>query len=307
MFFEGSKEVFTRLFEKQRLLAARDSRHSNIRPLLLILSGTMRGVYGGGQVIALERFGLSEVFDTVVGVSTGTPTAAYFLAKQAVLGTSIYCEECITDKFISPWRLKVDVGYLADVFRGHQSFKMLDQQAIHSSRSAFFAAATCAQTGEGILIDAKEAKPDIVQAIKASIAIPGFTKPVRIGDRHYLDGAGAHPFPFRVSMQCFAPTDMLILANCPNEDKAKLGTRNMVLTVLATLGLPRLVRSTFINHRKRFMEELSFLRLHGCRCSIFWSDREVSGFERNQRKLVTAKERATEHLSELLAEARGLI
>jgi len=72
-------------------------------------------VISGGQVIALEEAGLSDAFDIAVGVSTGAPIAAYFLAQQSVLGTSIYYEECTTPQFISLSRMRVGADYLVAV------------------------------------------------------------------------------------------------------------------------------------------------------------------------------------------------
>lgn len=307
MFFEGSKEVLTRLFEKQRLLAAHDERHSTIRPLLLILSGTMRGVYGGGQVIALEHFGLSEAFDTAVGISTGAPTAAYFLARQSVIGTSIYCEECTTRDFISflP-RVKVGADFVADILRGRQSNKRLDQEAIRASRTSFFVGATCAKTGDAILIDAKTATPDVVQAVRASIAIPGLTNgAVELDGKHYLDGVGAHPLPARLVLDRFQPTDLLVFANGTADERE--GAVRRALWHLLTIKHPRAVRSAFTTRPDRFAEELQHLRTQtSCRIGVIWSDGEVGTLERDPKKIVAARDRADKHLSGLLAEARDL-
>jgi predicted patatin/cPLA2 family phospholipase len=305
MFFEGNTEVFTHLLKKQRLLAAHDAQHATIRPLLLILSGTMRGVYGGGQVIALERFGLTRAFDVAVGISTGAPTVAYFLAKQAVVGTSIYCKECTTNRFISVPRLTVDVDYIADVLRGVGSPKGLDQQAIYASRSQFFVGVTCAETGEAVLIDAKTDTSDVVHAIRASIAIPGLTRgPVMLGGKPYLDGVGAHPLPIRLLLERFQPTDILVCANGPVNERGRRLER--LAWLLMTAKNPPAVQTAFTTRATRFTNELEYLRTQEhCRFAVLWSDDRIGHLTQKPHELSAAAQRAEQHLSELLDEARG--
>lgn len=299
--------MLRRLFEKQQLLAAGDPWHQTIRPLLIILWGTMRGVYGGGQVVALERFGLTHVFDTVVGVSTGTPIAAYFLAGQARIGTSIYCEECTTSDFMSVRELKIDVEYLADVFRGVRGTKALDQRAVRSSRSNFFAAVTNARTGAGMLVDVKEAQPDVVQAVTASIALPGFITPISLGDTRCLDGGGGLPFPLRLAAERFAATDVLVLANRPIRKKPIGHFVRAAATRWATAGLPSGVQEAYRTRHARFKAEVEARRSGRLpyTVSIIWTDDQVGPYEWRPTKLVAARDRADKHLSLLLEKARG--
>lgn len=313
MFYTGTMGVLSRALYKRDLLAMNDPRASDIRLLLLILGGTMRGAYGGGQVCALEAWGLSEVFDNVVGISTGAPTAAFFLALQAVLGTSIYHEECTTPRFMSLRWPPVNADYLAQLFRGEVGAKRLDQEAIYASRSNFFIAATCAMTGKGILLDAKAAKPDIVQAIRASIAIPRFSGgPVAVGEEVCLDGAGAFAFPLREMMERFQPTDVLVLANAPLPSDNLLMRRikhalDQTRYSLATVGYPAPVRKTFIASKGRLLEEAAWFDEHRPPgVGIIWTDGSVGSFERNPAKLKAASLQAEHHLSRLLATARGL-
>ena len=60
----------------------------------------MRGVVSAGMVSALEELGLTHAFDAVYGSSAGAINAAYFLAGQARLGTTIYYEDINNARFI---------------------------------------------------------------------------------------------------------------------------------------------------------------------------------------------------------------
>lgn len=92
MKFEIESQLVQNLFLKKALLRQGDPQHEKIRPLLLILSGAMRGTYGAGVTIALSQLGLYNVFDTVIGVSTGAGNAGYMLGglKQSMIGASVY-------------------------------------------------------------------------------------------------------------------------------------------------------------------------------------------------------------------------
>lgn len=310
MLFEGNSEVLARLHEKKRLLAEGNPRHEEIRPALLVLSGTMRGVYGGGQVTALERFGLTSAFDIALGVSTGAPTAAYFVAGQAALGTTLYSEECTRPEFIRARRIfsggwPVDTGYLARVFRGECSNKKLDQRAILASRTALYAGVTCAETGEGIFVDAKRTSPDVVEALKPSMSFPGLSPgPTHIGSRRCVDGVGGLPFPAPRVMSEFNPTDLLVFANCSEQRRSRKNLVELLLSPLLFRKCGKATKEAFARRNAEALDDLIKTRQQKqCRVAVVWTDDEIGKFERNAKKLRSAAVRAEQHLSELLAQA----
>lgn len=306
MFFEGNSEVFRNLFRKKWLLEQNDSLHTSIRPALLGLAGPMPGVYGAGQGEALEKFGLNSVFDTVVGVSASMANLSYFLARQSALGTAIYCEECTTPRFMRIIRLKMDADYLALTMRGEEGNKALDQLSVEQSRSKLYAAVTCAETGKGILLNAKKVEPDVVRAIRASLAIPYFTgEPVQVGNLRCLDGMGGCPFPAQKVIEKFKPTDLLVLANSP-EPSTQTGVTPKGFGALVK-GCPRPVVQAFANCSARFLEELQWLRTQQqCRVAILWSG-DLGLFEQNPEKLREAASQAYLHLWQILHTAKDSI
>jgi predicted patatin/cPLA2 family phospholipase len=70
------------------------------RVVLYISGGTMRGIFGAGVVTALEEADVYDVVEAVYGSSSGALIAAYFLAKETRLGSSIFYED-LTHDFIS--------------------------------------------------------------------------------------------------------------------------------------------------------------------------------------------------------------
>ena len=102
--------------------AARGSRRPHgdgARVALCVEGGAMRGVVSAGMVSALEALGLTHAFDAVYGSSAGAINAAYFLAGQARLGTTIYYEDINNRAFIDPRRAllgrpDVNLAFLLD-------------------------------------------------------------------------------------------------------------------------------------------------------------------------------------------------
>ena len=312
MLFEGDSEVLKRLFYKKHLLAEGNPEHEKIRPALLILSGVMRGAYGGGQVSALERFDLNDVFDTVVGISTGAPTAAYFLAQQAILGTTIYSEECTTPDFLSLSRFIrgagsiMDTGHLISVFRGLVSNKKLDQEKIFQSRSRFLVGVTCADTAEGEFLDTRKCS-DMIEAIHASLSTPGISQgQISLDGRTWTDGVVALQFPAQKLIEEYQPTDVLVLANRDStwQPSGSFSLEKMLLPLFFA-KFPEPVRRTFESRNEQFAHGLQTIREQKIRSAIVWTDKELGKFERNPKKLESAALRAETHLSQLLAAAEA--
>ena len=77
---------------------------------LAVEGGAMRGVISAGMVSALEDLGYVHAFDAVYGASAGAINAAYFLAGQARLGTTIYHEDINNRQFIDLRRRAPSAG-----------------------------------------------------------------------------------------------------------------------------------------------------------------------------------------------------
>ena len=91
------------IWKKKELLDSSDPQHETIKPLLLILGGGNLGVYSAAACYALQILGLGNVFDTVVGISTGAWVGGYFLAgrEQIKIGASIYYEDLASPEYIT--------------------------------------------------------------------------------------------------------------------------------------------------------------------------------------------------------------
>ena len=216
--------IVARLFRKKELLERNDPEHAKIRTLLIVLGGGLRGVSGGGAVVALDSLGLNKVFDIAIGASAGSPNTAYFLTgeEKVRIGTSIYYDELRGRRFINLWRLTeiANIDWLGKTFA--EGEKKLDVATVLSHRTKFMIALTDYIDGSTNLFDVKDYPDGVVRMVQISCAIPFlYRRPLRFDGRRYVDGSVA--FSVRRTLESsfitsFAPTDVVVITNTEETD-----------------------------------------------------------------------------------------
>jgi predicted patatin/cPLA2 family phospholipase len=166
---------------------------------LVVEGGAMRGVISAGMVSALEVLGFAGAFDRVYGSSAGAINAAYFLAGQARIGTSIYYEDINNRRFIDlrralQGRAIVNLEFLLGDVAVRR--KQLDVDRVLRSRSPLSVMATDVESEASVPLAAFENAEQLFGALRA-----GATMPVVAGDPHlyrgrrYLDASLTQPIP----------------------------------------------------------------------------------------------------------------
>lgn len=201
---------------KKELLDSGDQEHTRIKTALIFEGGGMRVAYQDGVAIALAELGMGEVFDTVVGISSGAATGAYFLSGQYKLCVPIL-EQLANSKFINRFnsvrgKKILNMEYMDKVFR---TDKPLDQEAVRRSRSDFFVGVTERKSGNGVYLDMKDPSRDIVTDICASSSMPWLTEPIELNGAKYSDAMTGcvNPVAFAVEQGC---TYILVVSNKPD-------------------------------------------------------------------------------------------
>lgn len=296
-----NSRVVKNLLRKRDLLLQGDRAHEEIRSALIICGGAMRGVFGAGAGLALQRLGLHQCFDVVVGISTGALVAAYFLddIERGPEAVAIYYNECLDKRFINFARWPVvNIDFIEDVVRNGR--RKLDVQSILRHRSSFFAGATCWETGEGYLLDVKHAIPDPISAIKASLAVVElYRKPVVVNGKQFVDGSYALPFPAKRVADAFNPTDVLVIANCSEKHaRNSHSLTRRILTKLFTVGLSQSVRLLATGRQNFWTENLAYLQVHRANVAILWGPSSIGSLTRDRELLrQTAAEGARKTLA----------
>jgi predicted patatin/cPLA2 family phospholipase len=251
----------TRLLRKRDLLLRDDPAHEEIKTALVIGGGGMRGVYGGGAVIALHQLGLTNAFDYLVGVSAGAADCAYFLSGQPEVGTSLYYEEFASKRFVNLLRPSkiMDLEYLADQVRNG---KPLDVARIRSSRSKLFIGVTNVENGACELIDVRSDSVDIVSAIAASCALPGISRSTHcIGENSYVDGVASCGLPVGFAIDTLGCTDILVIVNAPfTEEKSPPSFAEKLLVSILARDLPSSIRHAFATRNLAYNDAAARIR-----------------------------------------------
>src|SRR5437899_6385165 len=137
---------------------------------LIVEGGAMRGVISCAALLGLEELGMTQVFDEVYGASAGALNAAYFLARQAALATTIYYQKINNTRFIRRlWHRRiVDIDDLFDSIIARGCPLRVDK--VLASRSQLFIAIADAQTGEAFLGHAQTSNTPLLALLQASSA-----------------------------------------------------------------------------------------------------------------------------------------
>lgn len=185
---------------------------------LVIEGGAMRGVVSGGMVSGLQALGLKDAFDSTYSCSAGSAAAAYFIADQAPLGTSIYYED-LTENFIDidrPLRGMpvVDIPFLAyDVMLWR---KRLDWQEVAFSPVANHIYVTSAREAVPVDQSGFEDRTSLHDVLHWTCRIPVWAgMPVQVGQNYWTDGAvstGGIPFQQAIDDGC---SHILVLLTRP--------------------------------------------------------------------------------------------
>jgi predicted patatin/cPLA2 family phospholipase len=166
---------------------------------LAVEGGAMRGVISAGMVSGLEEIGLAGAFDAVYGSSAGAINAAYFLAGQAALGTTIYYEDINTRNFIDHWRpLRgqpiVDLAFVIDEVMTRR--KPLDIARVLAAASPLSVLATDVLTGRSAVLSGFTSAQDLFSALRAGATMPVVAgSPFAHREGRYVDASLSEPIP----------------------------------------------------------------------------------------------------------------
>ena len=180
----------------------------------------MRGVVSAGMVSALEELGLTHAFDAVYGSSAGAINAAYFLAGQARMGTTIYYEDINNRRFINlgrplGGRSIVDLGYLLDDVSVKK--KPLNCDAVLAAPSPLTVMATDVALACPAPLRGFDHSVSLLSAMRAGATMPVIAgPPVRWREREYLDASLTEPIPVPIA-EAEGHTHLLVLLTRPHE------------------------------------------------------------------------------------------
>lgn len=302
MIFEGDKSVIQALKQKKKLIAA-GQPHEHIKILLFVDGGLMKGAYAIGAGLVLEELGYNHCFSSIIGVSSGAPSVAYFISKETYRGASLLWEECCSRQFINIWRFwnQEDTNFLMNVLKYGK--RQLHTDKIFTAPVDLYIAVTNYQTGKPHLIQPRT-DAELFAAIQASLLMPNISADVvRHEGERYVDGGCCRPHALQLAIDEIEATHVLVLT-CQDKHTAKLSKIERFLgETVFRRRMPKPLRTAAYARRLARLEAIAHIQnnKHRIPAAFIWGDGSIGGAERNPKKITTVVERSRQWWQELLA------
>jgi len=188
---------------------------------LVVQGGGMRGVYSIGALAALEEMGFGQCFDHITGSSAGAMNGAYFITGQANYAVHTYVNHLTQKAFVNPFRFNkmVDIDFLVDHIGKKE--RPLDIKKLEAANTMLHISLTEYLSGETHFVTNKTPGIDLWEALRASAAMLFlYNKPVRVGERLYVDGSLRARLPIKRAIDCGC-TYIVIILTMPRSYRVK--------------------------------------------------------------------------------------
>lgn len=195
---------------------------------LALGGGAARGFAHIGVIQVLEEAGFKP--DLVVGTSAGSLVAALYASgrngAELAAAAQTMDESAITD-WSFPGRGLIRGEALARFVR-----EQTGQRPIEAMRLPLGIVATDLDSGQPILFQ----RGDVGVAVRASSAVPAVFRPVRIGEREYVDGGLVSPVPVRFARQMGAELVVAVDISTPPDGNPTGDPFHLLLQTFAIMG-----------------------------------------------------------------------
>jgi len=203
------------------------AREDSHRVALVLEGGGMRGVVSAGMVAALERLGMRDAFDLIVGSSAGAINGVAMLSGVAQRAADAYCGPLASRSFVNPLRVLrgkpvIDVN---DVLTIVTATDVAGHERVTGGDVALHCIATDVASATGVDLHGMRTQEEVWTAILASSRMPwAGGPPVEIDRRRYLDGGLVSPVPVAEAIAAGA-THVLALQTRPFDIPRKSASR----------------------------------------------------------------------------------
>jgi predicted patatin/cPLA2 family phospholipase len=207
------------------------ARQDPHRVALVREGGGMRGVVSAGMVAALERLGMNDVFDLIVGSSAGAINGMALLSGVAQRASDAYCGPLASKSFVNPMRVLrgkpvIDVN---DVLTVITASDVAGTERLLSGAIGLHCIATDVDSATAVDLHGMRTQEEVWAAILASSRMPwAGGPPVEIDGRRYLDGGMIAPVPVAEAIAVGA-THVLALQTrpfgIPRKSASRIGDR----------------------------------------------------------------------------------
>lgn len=224
---------------------------------LVLEGGAMRGMYTAG---VLDVFMDNNIaFDGIIGVSAGALFGVNFLSNQK--GRVIrYNKKYNKDKHYMGILPLLKTGNIIDTdyayYKVPFELDVFDDATFKKSNVPFYAVMTNAETGEPEYFIVKSVLEQM-DWLRASGSMPFLSKPVKIGNKLYMDGAITDSIPFKFMLEHGYDRLVVILTKPKNYIKKPLPPR--ITNLIYKKEFPKLA-DKIRNRHKMYNKQMSDLQ-----------------------------------------------
>lgn len=185
---------------------------------LAVEGGGMRGAVSAGMLVALERLGALQAFDSVWGASAGAINSAFFLTGQAGANADIYSERLASSRFINPRRFLrggdfISLDYMFSLLKSEYR---LDVERLLESPIKLHPISFCLDDWSAVDLGHPKSEDGVFLSLRASSQVPLFAgKPIEVDGRRFLDAACGEFIPVQSALKGGA-THVLVLHTRPD-------------------------------------------------------------------------------------------
>ncbi|MDO9425738.1 MAG: patatin-like phospholipase family protein [Methylobacterium sp.] len=178
---------------------------------LALGGGSARGWSHIGAIEVLEEAGIHP--GVVTGCSIGAVVGGCYAAGQLGL-LKAFALSLTKRRVVGLLDLRLGSGLIAGARLRQRLERDLADRRVEHLAVRFASVATCLGTGQEVWLT----RGNLVEALRASYALPGVFPPVRLGDRLLMDGTLVNPVP--VSLARALGADVVICINLNGDPRA---------------------------------------------------------------------------------------
>lgn len=227
---------------------------------LVLQGGGLRGAYSAAALSALSARGGEFCFNHVVGTSAGAINGAYFLSGQAEMSKDVYVEDLVDPKFVNFLRFTkiVDIDYLVDdVIAGS---RLLNMSSLLTNGTPLYISMTDSQTGNPYIIQAPADMPKLLEAFRATAALPVvYRRQVIVDGRKCIDGSVSNSIPLLKAIELGCTHILVVLTRPMGPVWSPRRRLTNWLEHLAYVGYPAPIRHALLSQRARLGESLELI------------------------------------------------
>ena len=255
---------------------------------LILEGGAMRGMYTAGVIDVLLENNIK--IDGIVGVSAGALFGPNYFSKQkgrVIRYSKRFCKDrrymsflnfIITGNAIGKKFAFYDVTTKHDVF---------DNETFKKNNTGYYAVCTNVESGKAEYLEIKDVLNDM-EVLRATSAIPLFSKMVKINNKHYLDGGVSDSIPIDFFGKLEYDKIIVVLTRPKGYVKEPLSNRKLKFISKKYKKFPNLI-NTMINRHNDYNKTIKKIEKMELQNKVFVirpSDAiNVKVIERNKEKL----------------------